>query len=130
MRVFALAAASLGLAIVAVAPLAPAAAAGPTITVQNVESRNSVNGCGQFRFDADIVASNWPAGMAHVVKYHWARASNHAWPMRTITIGPSGKMHVRAELNPQEAHTGFAWVHVYSPVNFRSAKVGFSNSEC
>jgi len=130
MRLFAPAAASLALAIAPIVSLVPAAAAGPTITVQNVESRNSVNGCGEFRFDADIVTANWPAGTPHVVKYHWARASNHAWPMRTITIGPSGKMHVRAELNPREATRGFAWVHVYSPVNFRSARVGFSNSEC
>ncbi len=130
MRLFAPAAAALALAIAANLPLTPAAAGAPTITVENVESRNSVNGCGLFRFDADIVTANWPAGMPHVVKYHWARASNHAWRMRTITIGPSGKMHVRAELNPREATTGFAWVHVYSPVNFRSARVGFSNSQC
>ena len=129
MRFSALAAASFALAIAAAAPLAPAAAA-PTVTVENVESRNSINGCGLFRFDADIVTANWPAGMPHVVKYHWARSGNHAWKMRTITIGPSGKKHVRAELNPLEARTGFAWVHVYSPVNFRSGRVGFSNSEC
>lgn len=122
-------AASLALALAALAPLAPAAAA-PTITVENVESRSSVNGCSFFRFDADIVAKNWPAGMPHVVKYHWARSGNHAWKMRTITIGPSGKMHVRAHLDPREATRGFAWVHVYSPVNFRSGRVGFNNSQC
>ncbi len=127
---FSVSAASLVLVMVAIVPVAPAAAAGPTITVQNVESRNSVNGCGLFRFDADIVTANWPAGMPHVVKYHWARSNNHSWRMRTITIGPSGKMHVRAELDPRKARTGFAWVHVYSPVNFRSARVGFSNGEC
>jgi hypothetical protein len=129
MRFSSLAATSFALAIAAAAPLAPAAAA-PTITVENVESRNSINGCGFFQFDADIVTANWPAGMPHVVKYHWARSNNHAWRMRTITIGPSGKMHVRARLNPLEATRGFAWVHVFSPVNFRSARVGFSNSEC
>jgi hypothetical protein len=127
---FSASAASLALAIAAIVPLAPAVAAGPTVTVQNVESRNSINGCGLFRFDADIVTSNWPPGMPHVVKYHWARSGNHAWRMRTITMDASGRRHVRAELNPLEATRGFAWVHVYSPVNFRSPRVGFSNSEC
>lgn len=111
------------------APLTPASAA-PTITVENVESRNSVNGCSFFRFDADIVTSNWPAGMPHVVRYRWVRNGNHAWHIRTITLGPTGKMHVRAELNPRETTRGFAWVHVLSPLNFRSPRVGFSNSEC
>ncbi len=123
-------AASLALAIAALVPLAPAGAAGPTITIQNVESRNSVNGCGLFRFDADLVTANWPAGMPHVVKYRWVRSNNHAWQMRTITIGPSGKKHLRAELSPLKARTGFAWVHVYSPVNIKSDRVGFSNSQC
>jgi hypothetical protein len=123
-------AASLAIAIAALAPSATAEAAGPTITIQNVESRNSVNGCGLFRFDADIVATDWPAGMPHVVKYRWVRSGNHAWRLRTITIGPSGRKHVRAELSPLRARTGFAWVHVSSPVNIRSGRVGFSNSEC
>jgi hypothetical protein len=122
-------AASLALAIAAIVPAAPVAAA-PTVTVQNVESRSSVNGCSFFRFDADIVASNWPAGVPHVVKYRWVRTNNHAWHIRTITLGPTGRKHVRAELNPREATTGFAWVHVLSPVNFRSDRVGFSNSQC
>ncbi len=130
MRLTAPAAASLALAIGAVASLVPASAAGPTVTVQNVESRSSVNGCSFFRFDAEIVTANWPAGMPHVVKYHWARSGNHAWRTRTITIGPSDKMHVRAELDPRHGTRGFAWVHVLSPVNFRSARVGFSNPEC
>jgi hypothetical protein len=129
MRFFSPAAASLALALAAFAPLA-SAAAGPIITVENVESRNSVNGCGFFRFDADIVTKGWPAGMPHVVKYRWARSNNHAWAIRTIAIGPSGRMHVRAHLDPRHARTGFAWVHVYSPANFRSARVGFSNSQC
>ena len=123
-------AASLAIAIAVIVLPATAAAAGPTITVQNVESRSSVNGCGFFRFDANIVTNDWPAGMPHVVKYRWARSNNHAWHLRTITIGPSGRMHVRAELDPRRATRGFAWVHVYSPVNFRSARVGFSNSQC
>jgi hypothetical protein len=127
---FSASAASLAFAIATIAPLAPAAAAGPTVTVQNVESRNSINGCGFFRFDAEIVTSNWPAGMPHVVKYHWARSGNHAWQMRTITMDATGKKHVRAVLDPRHATRGFAWVHVYSPVNFRSPRVGFSNSEC
>jgi len=114
----------------AAVPIAPAAAAGPSISVQNVQSRNSVNGCGQFRFDADMVTSNWPAGKPHVVKYRWERTNNHAWSMRTITIGPKNKMHLRAELDPRKARTGFAWVHVFSPVSFTSPRVGFSNSEC
>ncbi len=101
-----------------------------TVTVENVESRSSVNGCGRFRFDADIVTRDWPPGMPHVVKYHWARSGNHAWKMHTMTMDAGGKKHVRAQLNPIEATRGFAWVHVYSPVNFRSAKVGFSNSAC
>jgi hypothetical protein len=50
--------------------------------------------------------------------------------MRTITMGPDGKKHVRAMLDPRHATRGFAWVHVYAPVNFRSARVGFSNSQC
>ncbi|HEV2643343.1 MAG TPA: hypothetical protein VGT98_11570 [Candidatus Elarobacter sp.] len=129
MRLSSFAAASLALAIAAFVPL-ESVAAGPIITVENVESRNSVNGCGFFRFDADIVTKDWPAGMPHVVKYRWARSNNHAWGLRTITIGPSGKMHVRAHLDPRHARTGFAWVHVYSPTNFRSARVGFSNSQC
>jgi hypothetical protein len=122
--------ASFALAIAALSPLTAARAAGPTITIQNVESRNSVNGCGLFRFDADIVSTNWPAGMPHVVKYRWARSNNHAWKVRTITMGPDGKKHVRAELSPLKARTGFAWVHVLSPVNIRSDRVGFSNSQC
>jgi hypothetical protein len=122
-------AASMLLALVALLPPLPAVAA-QTITVENVESRSSVNGCSFFRFDADIVARDWPPGMAHVVRYHWARSGNHAWKMRTLRIGPSGKAHVRARLNPAEATRGFAWVHVYSPVNFRSARVGFSNPQC
>jgi hypothetical protein len=130
MRLPASAVASLAIAIAAIVPLATVAAPSPTITVQNVESRNSVNGCGLFRFDANIVTRDWPAGMPHVVKYRWARSNNHAWHLRTITLGPSRKMHVRAELDPRRARTGFAWVHVYSPVNFRSARVGFSNSRC
>ncbi len=129
MRFSSSAAASLALALAAFAPLA-SDAAGPIVTVENVESRNSVNGCGFFRFDADIVTRGWPAGMPHVVKYRWARSNNHAWKTRTITIGPSGRMHVRAHLDPRHARTGFAWVHVYSPANFRSARVGFSNSQC
>jgi hypothetical protein len=130
MRLPAFAVVSLAAAIAAIVPLATPAAAGPTITVENVESRNSINGCGLFRFDANIVTKDWPAGMPHVVKYRWARSNNRAWHLRTITIGPSGKMHVRAHLDPRLARTGFAWVHVYSPVNFRSARVGFSNSQC
>jgi|GEM_PF-6358863 len=130
MRLSASAAASLALAIAAIAPLAPAAAVGPAIAIRNVESRNSVNGCGLFRFDADIVTTDWPAGMPHVVKYRWVRSNNHAWRLRTITIGPSGRMHVRAELDPRRATTGFAWVHVFSPVNLKSGRVGFSNSQC
>jgi len=126
---FASAAASLAVALVTSVPVTPAGAA-PTIAVENVESRNSVNGCSLFRFDADIVTSNWPAGVPHVVKYHWARSGGHSWRTRTITIGPTNKMHVRAELNPREATVGFAWVHVLSPVNFRSGRVGFSNSQC
>jgi hypothetical protein len=129
MRFSASAAASFALAIAAIVPPTPAAA-GPAITVENVESRNSVNGCGLFRFDANLVTKDWPAGMPHAVKYRWERSNNHAWQMRTITIGPTGKKHLRAELNPLKARTGFAWVHVYSPVNFRSDRVGFSNSEC
>ena len=129
MRLFSSAAALLALAIAAFVPPA-SAAAGPIITVQNVESRNSVNGCGFFRFDADIVTKDWPPGMPHVVKYRWVRSNNHAWQLRTITIGPSGRMHVRAHLDPRHARTGFAWVHVYSPRSFRSARVGFSNSAC
>jgi hypothetical protein len=129
-RLSAPAAASLALVIAAIVPLAPAAAAGPTITVENVESRNSVNGCGLFRFDADIVTKDWPAGMPHVVKYRWVRSNNHAWHLRTVTIGSSGKMHVRAQLDPRRATTGFAWVHVSSPVNLKSGRVGFSNSQC
>ena len=116
-------------AVAASVPNAPAAAA-PTVTVENVESRNSINGCGMFRFDADIVTKNWPPGMPHVVRYHWARTGNHAWKMRTITMGPDGKKHVRAVLDPRYGTRGFAWVHVYSPVNFRSDRVGFSNSQC
>jgi hypothetical protein len=114
----------------AIASVAAAAAAGPTITVQNVESRSSVNSCGEFRFDADIVTKNWPAGMPHVVKYHWERTVNYSWPTRTITIGPTGKMHVLAEHDPRKGKTGFAWVHVLSPVNLKSGRVGFSNPEC
>lgn len=129
MRLFA-AAATLVFAVLANVLPAGAVAGGPTITVQNVESRSSVNGCGRFRFDADIVTSNWPAGMPHVVKYHWARSGNHAWKMHTITLDASGKKHVRAVLNPIEARRGFAWVHIYAPVNFRSPRVGFSNPNC
>jgi hypothetical protein len=114
----------------AILSLARPGAAGPTVTVENVESRSSVNGCSFFRFDADIVTKDWPAGMPHVVRYHWARSGNHAWQMRTITMGPDGKKHVRAMLDPRHATRGFAWVHVYAPVNFRSARVGFSNSQC
>ena len=123
-------AASFALAIAALAPFVPAEAAGPTITIQNVESRSSVNGCSFFRFDADIVSSDWPAGMPHVVKYRWARSNNHAWQIRTITMGPNGRKHVRAELSPLKATRGFAWVHVLAPVNVRSGRVGFSNSQC
>lgn len=123
------AAAFLAIALATLVPPATAAA-GPTVTVRNVESRSSVNGCSFFRFDADIVTNGWPAGMPHVVKYRWARSNNRAWHIRTITIGPSGRAHVRAQLDPRRATRGFAWVHVFSPVNFRSARVGFSNSQC
>ncbi|HEX3550534.1 MAG TPA: hypothetical protein VHT53_09165 [Candidatus Elarobacter sp.] len=130
MRVPAIAA-SLAAALAVFSPAAtqPALASGPTVAVRNVESRNSVNGCGRFRFDADIVTADWPPGQPHVVRYHWAR-TGHSWKMRTITMDASGRKHVRAELNPREATRGFAWVHVYSPVNLRSAKVGFSNPNC
>jgi hypothetical protein len=127
---FSASAASLALAIAATVPLAPAAAAGPTITVQNVQSRSSVNGCSDFRFDADIVAKNWPAGMPHVITYHWERTPNYSFPTRKITIGATGKMHTYAEHSPKKGKTGFAWVHILTPVNFRSARVGFSNPEC
>jgi hypothetical protein len=127
---FSASAASLALAIAATVPLAPAAAAGPSIMVQNVQSRSSVNGCGEFRFDADIITKNWPVGTPHVVKYRWERSNNHAWGLRTITLGPTGKMHLRAELKPTSAKTGFAWVHVYSPVSLTSGRVGFSNPQC
>jgi hypothetical protein len=123
-------AALIALAIAATVPLAPVTAAATTVSVQNVESRNSINGCGFFRFDADIVTSNWPAGVPHVVKYRWARSGNHAWVVRTITMDASGRRHVRAQLDPRHATRGFAWVHVFSPTNFRSPRVGFSNSEC
>jgi hypothetical protein len=121
---------SLAFAAGAILALGVPAAAGPTVTVENVQSRSSVNGCSFFRFDADIVTKDWPAGMPHVVRYRWVRSGNHAWQMRTITLGPNGRKHVRAELDPRHATRGFAWVHVYAPVNFRSARVGFSNSQC
>lgn len=119
----------LAFALVATVPTAPAAAAGPSISIQNVESRSSVNGCSDFRFDADIIAKSWPAGMAHTVKYRWERAG-YNWPLRTITIPASGKMHTHATHTPRKGTTGFAWVHVTSPVNVVSPRVGYSNSNC
>jgi hypothetical protein len=127
---FSASAASLALAIAATVPLAPAAAAGPNITVQNVQSRSSVNGCSDFRFDADIVAKDWPAGMPHVITYHWETSANAPFPIRKITIPATGKEHTHASHTPKKGKVGFAWVHILTPVNFRSARVGFSNPEC
>jgi hypothetical protein len=127
MRLFLTTAAAL---ILAAGTIASAETDNPQVSVQNVESRNSVNGCGQFRFDADLVTTNWPPGIPHNVSYRWERTNGHHWAMRHITIGPSGKKHLRAELKPTSARTGFAWVHVYAPKIVISPKVGFSNPNC
>ena len=87
-------AALLGLAVASIVTATPATAAGPSVSIQNVESRNSINGCGQFRFDADLVTSNWPAGMKHIVRYRWERSGGHSWTIRSLTLGPTPSIPV------------------------------------